>query len=91
MLSLKDFSVRFSGILPGERTSYINHYNKESDIYFTHFSISGLEEMHRYSTDERFNEFFEFDPFKTIDETKAYVEKLLDRMSGEPLDRNAMY
>ena len=83
MLTKQKFAERFTKELPGEK--------QQTDIYFTDFSISGLEEMHRYSTDERLYEFFEFDPFKTIDETKAYIEKLLDRMFGEPLDRNAMY
>ena len=83
MLTKPEFAQRFTGNLPGEKA--------QSDIYFTHFPLDGLEEMHRYSKDERLYEFFEFDPFKTIDETKAYIGKLLDRMSGEPLDRNAMY
>ena len=44
--------------------------------------MSGLEEMHEYSVDERPYEFFEFKPFKTIDETKNYINKLLNRMSN---------
>ena len=87
MLSRNEFAKKFCDEVPGGGKEGKN----QGEIYFTHFSLSGLEEMHRYSTDERLYEFFEFAPFKTIDETKAYVEKLLDRMSGEPLDRNAMY
>jgi RimJ/RimL family protein N-acetyltransferase/acyl carrier protein len=83
MLTKQKFAERFTKELPGEK--------QQTDIHFTDFSITGLEEMHRYSTDERLYEFLEFAPFKTIDETKAYIEKLLDRMSGEPLDRKAMY
>ena len=76
-IKTEKFANLFSTVLSGEK--------QQTDIHFTHFSISGLEEMHRYSTDERLYEFFEFAPFKTIDETKAYIGKLLDRMSGEPL------
>ena len=83
MLSKNELINKFSNTLP--------EIESESDIYFEHFSMDGLKEMHQYSKDERLYEFFEFDPFKTIDETKAYIEKLLDRMSGEPSERNAMY
>lgn len=89
MLTQIEFATRFTTLIPGGCKD--KDGRQETDIYFTHFSLSGLEEMHRYSKDERLYEFFEFDPFKTIDETKAYIEKLLNRMSGEPIERNAMY
>ena len=83
MLTNEELASKFTSILP--------ETEEESNIYFTHFSMSGLEEMHRYSKDERLYEFFEFDPFKTTDETKAYIEKLIGRMSGESINQNAMY
>ena len=89
MLTQIELATRFTTLIP--RDCKDKDGRQETDIYFTHFSLSGLEEMHRYSKDERLYEFFEFDPFKTIDETKAYIEKLLNHMSGEPIERNAMY
>ena len=45
--------------------------------------MDALKEMHQYSKDKSLYEFFEFDRFITIDETKAYIENLLNRMSSE--------
>jgi [ribosomal protein S5]-alanine N-acetyltransferase len=83
MLDQNNLIDKFSNILP--------KMESESDIYFEHFSMDGLEEMHQYSIDERLYEFFEFEPFKDIDETKAYVEKLFQRMSGQSNEKNSMY
>jgi len=88
MLPIDIFFEKFTSIQPGENEGSDNH---GVDVYFTRLSLSGLEEMHRYSKDERLYEFFEFEPFKLIDETKAYIEKLLDRMSGDQLECKAMY
>ena len=74
---------KFSNILPLT--------DSESDIYFKHFSMDGLEEMHEYSKDERLYEFFEFDPFKKIGDTQAYIEKLLQRMSLDSGEKISMY
>jgi len=83
MLSQNNLTDKFSNILPKKEL--------ESDIYFGHFSMDGLEEMHQYSKDERLYEFFEFDPFKEIGDTKAYIEKLLHRMSDHSGEKDAMY
>ena len=83
MLTKIELINKFSNILPKIKT--------QSDIYFEYFSIDGLEEMHQYSKDTRLYEFFEFDPFKEIDDTKAYIEKLLQRMSDQSGEKNAMY
>ncbi len=61
------------------------------DIYFEKLNLTGLIEMHEYSINEDFYEYFEFDAFKTIDETKAYLEKLISRMSKEGEYNQAMY
>ena len=83
MLSKNNLIDKFSNILP--------KIESESVIYFEHFSMDGLEEMHQYSIDERLYEFFEFDPFKKIDDTKAYIKKILQRMSDQSDEKNAMY
>lgn len=78
-----DLVNKFTNILP--------KIASESGVYFEHFSMDGLEEMHRYSIDERLYDFFEFDPFKEIKDTEAYIEKLLQRMSPQSGEKNAMY
>ena len=35
--------------------------------------------------------FFEFEPFKEINDTKEYIEKILQRMSDQSGEKNAMY
>jgi len=83
MLNQSNLIDKFSNILP--------NIESELDIYFEHLSMDGLEAMHQYSIDERLYEFFEFGAFKEIDDTKAYIEKLLQRMSGESDEKSAIY
>jgi ribosomal-protein-alanine N-acetyltransferase len=90
-ISKIEFYRRVENILPGEELTYIDKKSPKTDIFFENFSMSGLEEMHRYSIDERLYEFFEFKPFVNINETKAYIEKLLGRMAVNAEDRNSMY
>ena len=91
MLDEKEFYRRFDQIVPGTVYSEGVPQTSQSDIYFQRWSLAGLEEMHRYSVDERLYEFFEFDPFDTVEKTKTYIEKLLQRMSGDIHGRKAMY
>ncbi len=91
MVDEKEFYRRFDQIVPGTSASGEAPPKFESGIYFERLSMSGLEEMHRYSSDERLYEFFEFSPFDTIEKTKAYIEKLQQRMGNDPFKRNAMY
>ena len=83
MLAKIDLVNKFTNILP--------KIASESGVYFEHFSMDGLDEMHLYSIDKRLYEFFEFEPFKEIGETRAYMEKLLQRMSTQSGEQNAMY
>jgi ribosomal-protein-alanine N-acetyltransferase len=91
MIDEKEFYRRFDQIVPGPMCSEDAALSSNSEIYFERLSMAGLEEMNRYSLDERMYEFFEFDPFDTIEKTKAYINKLLQRMSGDIHGRNAMY
>lgn len=90
-MNKKEFYKRFCEINPGVDISNNGLGEAHSDIYFERLSMAGLEEMHKYSVDERLYEFFEFKPFVNINETKAYLEKLLGRMAGNTEDRNSMY
>jgi len=40
-------------------------------------SMDGLHDMHDYSTMTEFFKFFEYEPFKSIDDTKNYLERLI--------------
>lgn len=91
MIDEKEFYRRFDQIVPGPIHSEDDALINQSEVYFERLSMAGLEEMHRYSLDERLYEFFEFDPFDTIEKTKAYLEKLQQRMSGDVHGRSAMY
>lgn len=90
-LKKEEFFRRFIDVVPGENNiSFV--YNKiETDIYFEPLSMLGLEEMHKYSIDERLYEFFEFAPFKKLEDTKNYIEKLQKRMSGNDEDVTSKY
>ena len=84
-MEIKEIANVLETILPG--SDFL-----ESDIYFEPLSMSGLEEMHKYSIDERLYEFFEFKPFETINDTKNYINKLLNkRMSYEGDQKQGMY
>lgn len=45
-------------------------------------SDDGLEGLHAYSIDPRFFEFLEFEPHRTLDDTRAYLEKLRARTAA---------
>jgi ribosomal-protein-alanine N-acetyltransferase len=91
MLSREKLFDRFSNIVPGSFVPGGEIAACDSDIYFEPLSISGLEEMHSYSIDPRLYDYFEFDPFKTIEETSAYIRKLENRMSGDLENKSMMY
>lgn len=38
----------------------------------------GLADMHEYSKNPEFYKYFEYEPFKTIEETKKYLNKLIE-------------
>ena len=84
-MEIKEVTNVLETILPGSDIL-------ESDIYFEPLSMSGLKEMHEYSIDERLYEFFEFKSFETINDTKNYINKLLNkRMSYEGDQKQGMY
>jgi len=97
MLDVTELFRRFDQIVPGETPPGFDSPLGDADIYFERISMSGLDEMHRYSKNPRLYEFFEFEPFDTIEKTRAYLEKIIDRMAVsshsriDSLMRTAMY
>lgn len=83
-MNIKEISKILENIVPGDDTNL-------SEIYFEPLSMSGLEEMHQYSIDKRLYEFFEFKPFENIEDTRSYINKLLNRMSVSGYEKNAIY
>ena len=84
MLTKTEFFLKFTEVLPGSNLS-------SSSIYFTPISMDSLEEMHSYSLKEQFYEYFEFAHFKDIKETESYINKLLERMTGDEDSRVTTY
>ena len=91
IIDAKNFYEVFANTMPGSPKSGAGSSPKEYDIYFDNFSMTALNEMHRYSVDKRFYDHFEFSPFINISETKAYMEKLISRMSGDENSRVTTY
>jgi RimJ/RimL family protein N-acetyltransferase/acyl carrier protein len=91
MLTKDEFFSRFSNILPGSEATRINASSSDLEIYFEPLSMAGLKEMHHYSRDERLYEFFEFEPFDTIEKTQEYIQKLEKRMAGDRLNKTSVY
>jgi ribosomal-protein-alanine N-acetyltransferase len=91
IIDAKNFYEVFANTMPGSPKSGTGSSSKEYDIYFDNFSMTALNEMHRYSVDKRFYDHFEFSPFINISETKAYMEKLISRMSGDKNSRVTTY
>ena len=56
-------------------------------IFFERISLRGLDEMHQYSTNSKLYDHLGFEPFASIDETKQYLIKLINRVK----DGNAVY
>tara|TARA_B100002003_G_scaffold243487_1_gene268036 strand:+ start:818 stop:1672 length:855 start_codon:yes stop_codon:yes gene_type:complete len=79
-----EFYNKFNNIDPKDELQGVDGLNQ---ILFVRLSMDGLEEMHTYSTDERMYENFEFEAFQSIEDTKQYILKLLNRVE----DGNAVY
>lgn len=60
---------------------YKDLHSKRIDLI--RISKDGLADMHEYSTKPEFYKFLEYDPFKTIEETDKYLEKLIKRSNSE--------
>jgi [ribosomal protein S5]-alanine N-acetyltransferase len=48
-------------------------------ISLTEINMDGLEDMHEYSSKKEFYKYLEYDNFKTIEETKNYLKKIIKR------------
>lgn len=60
-------------------------------LIFKKLSMDALEEMHAYSTDKRMYEFLAFNVFKNKNDTKKYIQKLINRMNSNDDNNLAIY
>ncbi len=78
ILTEYEFYMMLEDKLPGDDLPSEGEASKPR-VYFTRLSLSGLKDMHEYSvSDERFYKYLEYEPFKSIDETEAYLKRLMD-------------
>lgn len=76
-LTESDFYTILDSVLPGEN-KIPEVESIKARIYFERLTISGLRQMHEYSVaDKRFYDYLEYEPFKSIEETGAYLNRLI--------------
>ncbi len=80
-----------------ERSSLYEYFTNKlpidnsKKIYFEKISLNSIEEMHNYSVDIRLYEYLEYSPFKSLEDTKSYLLKLLNRMKIKNGEANSNY
>ena len=89
-LTEAEFFRRLDQYVPGDRPPDEATSKIDTDLYFERLTLAGLEEMNRYSVDERLYQFLELRPFAGIEETNAYIERLLRLMGKEAQGRSVM-
>ena len=60
-------------------------------VYLTKINLTGCNDMHEYSKMSEFYRYLEYEPHKTIDETKIYILSLLDRINNGYRGGECMY
>jgi len=78
-----EFIWRLNNILPGEKVKESKLDPPETSIYFSKINKDSLPEFNNYSLNPKLYEFFEFKPFKSMNDTLEYYEKMLKRMNDE--------
>lgn len=91
-MALGNFYKSLDSIIPGGTLENLDRSTvADRKLYLTRISMDGLDDMHEYSKDSRLYKYFEFEPFKDINETKNYLQKLMDRIGNEVNGRKSMY
>lgn len=88
-LSESQFYDSLESIVPGDSSTRSGD-PANSRIYLSRLDMSGLHEMHEYSTsDNRFYEYLEYEPFKSLEDTTAYLQNLIQIENG-PIGRSTI-
>jgi [ribosomal protein S5]-alanine N-acetyltransferase len=88
-LKKSEFYRILDDVVPGCDSKNVKD-DSSKRVCFREISMDGLDEMHGYSIDERFYEYLEFKPFKTIEDTRHYLQKLIDLEGNKILERTAV-
>jgi len=68
-------------MLPFKKPKFIDLIGERVELVTV--NISGLNDMHEYSTKEEFYRFIEYPPFKKISETRDYLEQFIKLTNSE--------
>ena len=74
-MNKKDFFLRLNNKLPGEKCSESKFDPPQTSIYFSNIKEDSLIDFHKYSLNKKLYEFFEFQPFKSFEDTNNYYQK----------------
>ena len=78
-----EFLWRLNNKLPGEKVNDSKLEPPETSIYFSEINKKSLPEFNNYSLNPKLYEFFEFKPFKSMNDTLDYYKKMIKRMNDE--------
>jgi len=78
-----EFFNKLNNLLPGQKCNDSKFEPPVSSIYFSRIKEDSLDDFHKYSLKEKLYEFFEFKPFKNIEDTLSYYNKMLKRMNED--------
>jgi RimJ/RimL family protein N-acetyltransferase len=89
-LSADELYRRLDQLVPGDREPDGGGSPDDMELTFERMSLSGLDEMDRYSRDPRLYEFLEYQPFSSREETQDYIERRLREIGSDVSGRTAM-
>ncbi|MGA1823439.1 MAG: GNAT family N-acetyltransferase [bacterium] len=89
MLKADEFYHILDEVIPGGNYEQIKDCPDRS-LYLQRISVDGLEEMHDYSKDKRLYKYFEYEHFKSIDDTEKYLKGLIEQEGKKAFGRTAI-
>lgn len=79
----EEFLWRLNNKLPGEKVKESKLEPPDTDIYFSKINKNSLAEFNNYSLNPKLYEYFEFKPFKSMNDTLDYYNKMMKRMNDD--------
>lgn len=79
-LSKTEILHKLNNLIPG--STIIDSF-PETNIYFKQIEESDIEDFHKYSLNPKLYEFFEFDAFKSMNDTQNYFNKMKSRIQNQ--------
>ena len=78
-----EFLWRLNNKLPGQKVKDSKLEPPNTSIYFSKISKNSLPDFNKYSLNPKLYEFFEFQPFESMNDTLEYYEKMQQRMHNQ--------